>query len=306
MGTLEEEQVRLIAANSRPLEPVPVALPERFARIAHAPLPRAPRALLCDVYGTLFISASGEVGSATAEGPGRDRRFLTAFERASGITPPDDAAPIMERAYYDAIRASHARSRERGVPHPEVDIIAVWRRVLEALDEAGHEPAPVDVETLAVAWETVANPVWPMPGAGRLIEQLRARGVPLGIVSNAQFYTPLIFAAHLGGRPEEIGFDPSLIVYSYREGRAKPDPALFHAALASLRERGIDSNDVLYVGNDMRNDVSAARAAGCMTALFAGDERSFRPRESDPEIAPLRPDTVLMDLADVWRLEWNQ
>lgn len=305
MGTLEEEQIRLFVSYGRPLEPIPVEHPPRFAGLVDAPLPRPARALLLDVYGTLFISASGEVGSANAGSP-TDERFLEAYERASGATLPPEAAPVMARSYREALRASHARSRERGVPYPEVDIIAIWRTVLEALNESGHDPAPADVETLAVAWETVANPVWPMPGASRLIEAVRAQGVPMGIVSNAQFYTPLVFAAHLGGRPEEIGFDPGMIVYSYRFGRAKPDPGLFTPALASLRERGIDSQDVLYVGNDMRNDVFAAGSAGCMTALFAGDARSFRGREDDPKVAAISPDTVVTDLADIGRLEWNQ
>jgi len=52
---------------------------------------------------------------------------------------------------------------------------------------------------LAVEYECRVNPVWPMPAALETIETLRARGFRLGIVSNAQFYTPLIIEAKISG-----------------------------------------------------------------------------------------------------------
>ena len=43
---------------------------------------------------------------------------------------------------------------------------------------------------LATAFEARANSTWPMPGAGELIQRLSDSGIKLGIVSNAQVFTP--------------------------------------------------------------------------------------------------------------------
>ena len=303
MGTIEEEELRLFVEYSSPLEPIPATLPESLVPRLALPLPRRPRAVLFDVYGTLFISGSGEVGTVMGRqadaSSGASDAFLEAFRRASGASPAAGAGPAMVDAYHAAIRERHTALREQGIPHPEVDIVAVWRRVLDALGEHELEPAPVDLELLAVAYETAANPVWPMPHSRELLARLRDEGIPLGIVSNAQFYTPLLFPALLGVRLAELGVDPSLTALSYRHRRAKPDPELFVRPLAALRGRGIDSNEVAYVGNDMRNDVAAASANGCMTVLFAGDRRSLRVRAEDPSVAGITPDSVVVRLADV-------
>ena len=53
------------------------------------------------------------------------------------------------------------------------------------------------------------------------------------------------------------------------------------------------------VGNDVRNDLLGARAAGLRTALFAGDARSLRLRRDDPRCAAVCPDLVLTHLSQL-------
>lgn len=297
MGTVDEEQVGLFVEHSSRIDPLPSTIPTSLGNRLRAPLPRAARAVLFDIYGTLVISASGEIGidaDAKSEAP-----FTRAYQIASGMMPRRDAEELMARTFREGIERRHAAARDRGLPYPEVDIVAVWRDVLSAMGEAGLEPAPVDVELLAIAYETAANPAWPTPDAAAVTAEVRARGVPMGIVSNAQFYTPLLFPALFGASLVELGFDPRLIAFSYKSGRAKPDPTLFEAPLASLRDRGIDSSETVYVGNDVRNDVWCAGRAGCMTALYAGDARSFRARENDPDLKDTVPDSVITSLSEL-------
>ncbi|MFW5683487.1 MAG: HAD family hydrolase [Spirochaetota bacterium] len=315
MATLVAEQLSLIRSLSAPLTPETPDLPSRFTPRLCAPLPRTPRAVLFDVYGTLLISGSGDVGAARREpsdtSPERQRPratpspgapaggpspFAIAFARATGERIAPEIARDGERAYREEITASHERSIAAGVRHPEVDIVDVWSRVLSRIGRSASLSRPVDVTRLAIAWETLTNPVWPMPHAADAIRALREARLPLGIVSNAQFYTPLLFPALFGADLTALGFDARLVVFSFREGRAKPDHSLFDRPLASLRERAIDSESTLYVGNDMRNDVHCAASAGCMTALFASDRRSFRPRSGDPQLEDLLPDTVIVSL----------
>jgi putative hydrolase of the HAD superfamily len=139
-----------------------------------------------------------------------------------------------------------------------------------------------------------------MPEARETLGELRDGGIPLGIVSNAQFFTPLLFEALLGAEPEALGFSEELCAYSYRESRAKPSPEIFLGPLEALaRSRGIDASQTLYVGNDMKNDILAARKAGLRTCLFAGDSRSLRLRSDDPEAAGIRPDAVVTTLGEL-------
>jgi putative hydrolase of the HAD superfamily len=160
-------------------------------------------------------------------------------------------------------------------------------------DEAG----PTIVPLVAVEYECRVNPVWPMPGVHRLLEELRNGQRILGIVSNAQFYTPLLLRLFLGTPLEAAGFDPALCTWSYRASEAKPSANLFRSVLATLTDRyGIAPHEAIYVGNDMLNDIRPAHDLGLRTAIFAGDGRSYRPRTEDPRCDELRPDIVLTDL----------
>ena len=121
----------------------------------------------------------------------------------------------------------------------------------------------------------------------------------MGIISNAQFYTPELLPAFLGTQSEAWGLDPALEFYSYQHGLAKPGQALFRLAAEELMRRGIEPRGAVYVGNDMLNDVLPARQVGFRTALFAGDARSLRRRGDDPRLEGIRPDLVLTKLADL-------
>ena len=124
-----------------------------------------------------------------------------------------------------------------------------------------------------------------MPRLEETVNALHGSGRELGVVSNAQFYTPLVLSAF----PQtgwNLGlFDEEICAWSYKVREAKPSERLVKCALEKLEERkGIAPAEVLCVGNDMLNDVLPASRLGCRTALFAGDGRSFRPREDDPRV----------------------
>jgi putative hydrolase of the HAD superfamily len=147
-----------------------------------------------------------------------------------------------------------------------------------------------------VEFEMIMNPVWPMPGLEKLLEHCRSCGISLGIISNAQFFTPCLFEWLLQATPVQLGFDAELTWYSYRNGCAKPSPALFQKALRMLANRGIAPQHVAFIGNDMRNDIRPAWQTGFQTILFAGDSRSLRLREDDPLCKNLTPDMVVNHL----------
>lgn len=277
---MQRDLISRIKELSGPLQPRPTNAAPRIE-----PVPGI-RAVLFDIYGTLVISASGDIGLA---GERDEKSAFVAAREAAGIESGRTAGPKMLR---DAIRKAHSERKTAGVDHPEVDILSIWSTLLPT--EADRLPR------LSVEYECRVNPVWPMAGLAECLSELKRRGLVLGIVSNAQFYTPLMLEAFLGASLADLGFDPGCCAWSYRLLEAKPSTRIYQNALCSLKERhGIASDEVLYVGNDVRNDIWPASLTGCQTALFAGDARSLRLREDDPRCAHVQADRVVTDLRQI-------
>jgi putative hydrolase of the HAD superfamily len=285
-----------IRALCTPLEPRPTAIEPRLGRLAGI------RAVLFDVYGTLLISASGDIGLGGERA--RTRRLgeiLDAAEFEASVLTETQRQRDLGAYFEAAIRTQHAQAQAQGIRYPEVDILALWATLLA---EVGLRPTPQALQRIAVEYECRINPVWPMPGLADLLTTLHQRGLKLGIVSNAQFYTPLILEALLGHPLQVLGLAPALSAWSYALGEAKPSTRPYEVALHGLiRQHGLRPNQVLYVGNDRRNDIWPARQLGMRTALFAGDARSLRLREQDPALDGVNPDRVLTELAQIAALQ---
>ena len=286
-----------IRAASTPLAAQPTGEAPRLQ-----PLPGI-RSVVFDLYGTLFISAAGDI--SLADDGARDDLLRKAIEQGTDETMIGDGDHDLSGAYFRMIQAHQAVQREAGITYPEVEIREVWRDLLEELVSgkqlpSGTSTGPETCEAIAVAYECAANPVWPMPHLEPTLAALADRGLPLGIVSNAQFYTLHLFPAFLEGRERhEVGFDPGLEVFSFQEREGKPSRRLYDLLAEKLKESGLSPSEVLYVGNDLRNDTWPAQVVGFRTALFAGDQRSLRWREDDPRVAGVVPDLVLTDLAQI-------
>jgi HAD superfamily hydrolase (TIGR01549 family) len=106
------------------------------------------------------------------------------------------------------------------------------------------------------------------------LDELRRRGLKIGLVSNGQRDLEE-FAAH-------HRLDVDAMVGSRAHGRIKPDPSIFTAALAAL---GVTAEEAAMVGDSYEDDIEGARALG-MRAIFL-DREGLRPDEPD------RIDTLL-------------
>lgn len=251
------------------------------------------KAVILDVYGTLVISGSGDVGSAdTLDHSDRILMALAAVGVSDSLSQPPTMAMLREE-----IERMNRERRGDVCPKPEVDIVEVWRRVLMGCGLARAQQSIGRVVELAAQYEARANPTWPMPGSFELLATLRKSQIPMGIVSNAQVFTPPLVEDLVASKNLEMGgFDLNLCFFSNRFRHSKPGPRLFDALRDALSRRGICPYEAIYVGNDMLNDVWSASQAGLRTAWFAGDARSRRAREDDPRCRSLRPDVVLTNL----------
>ena len=264
------------------------------------------RAIVFDVYGTLFISESGDI--SLAEQSDREDLMRQAFAHC-GVGPAREDTRLVDR-FHETVHAFQDKRRAQGIAWPEVEIREVWRALLDDLHAEevidGPPPSPARLEELAVTYECLSNRIWPMPGLRETLAAIRERGLLLGIVSNAQFYTPLLFEAFLGATVEELGFKEDCCVWSYREREGKPSTALYEKLAAALQTNSISPTQSLYVGNDVRNDILPSQRTGFKTALFAGDKRSLRLRQDDPECAAIKPDVVVTELGQLLAVAgWN-
>lgn len=286
----DRETIRaILRGHHQALQPEPTGLAPRLKPLDGL------RAVVFDIYGTLLISGVGDVGTTIqADRSEVFHDVLVEFLGEDVATRPD----VDFTVFTEVISAHHERSRNAGIAHPEVDIVAVWHEVLDRLGLT-HALEDGALSRLAVEFETRTNPVWRMPHARECLEAVRARGLRLGIVSNAQFFTPELFPCLFGQSLNELGFDERLQFFSYEYGHAKPGLLLFEKLAAALNSDGIEPAEAVYVGNDMLNDVYAAQQIGFRTALFAGDARSLRLRDGDPRTDGVAADVILTDFSQL-------
>jgi putative hydrolase of the HAD superfamily len=279
--------ISLIRQKSAPLPilPPPELPPDLEALSSRTPL-RGIRSVIFDIYGTLFISAAGDIG-AGADTP---LHSLDSLAGEYGLS-----AEALGGYFREAVLRRHGELQGK-TAYPELRIEEIWA---DFLKHQGNSNSVDHARELALRYELTINPVYPMPGAEETLALLRNRSIRLGLISNAQFFTPLLFEAFFGAPPEALGFDPELRIYSFEKGEAKPSPNLFIPAARRLESLGLKPEHALYVGNDMLNDIFPAAQAGFKTALFAGDRRSLRLREGDSRVKGIMPDRVIRNMKDV-------
>jgi len=255
------------------------------------------RAVVFDVYGTLFSSGVGDISLATeANRDGALRDTL----RDNQIELTATATGLRIDQILHSIVAHHQDERRiQQIEYPEVEIRKVWQDLLLALHQrklitrqfTGH------ISTLVIDYERRVNPTQAMPQLAAVLARLKTSGQVMSIISNAQFYTPLLFESYLNSTIQQLGFCPDCNVWSYQELEGKPSTQLYLRAAKKLKsQHNIAPHEVLYVGNDVRNDIWPAQKIGFKTALFAGDQLSLRRRSDDPNCCQVRADIEITEL----------
>jgi len=200
-------------------------------------LPAHARAAIFDVYGTLL------------HGP----RHPDTLRRMNAVVARFDlpALPDIDLVFTTAIAAAHRRSP---APWPEVDVRELWSEIF---------PNLADPDAFSLGIEEAIHPVRPHPIGAALMDEAASRGLRLGIVSNAQAYTPTLLARHFPTLWPLI--DPALTAFSFHHRIAKPDPRLFRIPLDALTADGIAPQEIVMIGDSPENDLTPARALGMHT-----------------------------------------
>jgi putative hydrolase of the HAD superfamily len=251
------------------------------------------RAVIFDVYGTLINY--WRPGFDDAE---RRAHFLKAALRQvsdrfkfTGLLAEMDPDGEPEKTLYDlyhgGIALCHENAARKGVDFPEAKVEDVWALILLMLKRRGYEPDKVipgldgePAKYLAYAYNFFSLGRELYPGVVDALAGLKKNNIALGIVSNAQFYTPmdltLLVRDQSRGAYDDFNemFDPDLTFFSYEYNSAKPGGFLLKQLYNALYERHILPGQTVFVGNDLVLDIDPAAKAGMRTAFFAGDRNS--------------------------------
>jgi len=266
------------------------------------------KAVIFDVYGTILISASGDIDESEISTENLRVSLIAADIQITGSDPKGVMIDMLD-SFKQEIKKVHQNERSSDKPYPEVDILKIWQFIMEEHHLKHHLVIrdPLCIKCFTFIFEVLSNHIYPMPGMKEVIFSLAQKGLPLGIISNAQFYTPVILNYFINGKVSELEevppFDLDLTVFSYKNMRSKPDPHLFEIVKEHCQQKyGLSNSQILFVGNDMFRDVYPAQLAGFRTALFAGDRKSLRLRQEKSEINGLKPDFIITDLEQLLKI----
>lgn len=281
------------------LQPIPTRVKPRLDKIDGI------RAIIFDIYGTLVVSASGDIEQIELS----QQNMRTALKEADYLLSEKDpqkgnqVVTDLLQKFLEFLQKHQQQLREGGAPFPEADIRQVWDEWLQyALDKRYLTTnGASDITRLTFVFEMLSNKIHPMPDMLEVLHYFHDRKYPMGIVSNAQFYTPVMMNYFIDGQARNTEslplFNDDITQFSYSLRKAKPDRTLFAPVLKALKENyGIAPHESVFVGNDMYNDIYPAQDLGMKTVFFAGDERALRLREDKAEVNNVRPDAVITEL----------
>ncbi len=252
------------------------------------------KVIFWDVYGTLLTAHSGSLDSLFK----REAELRLAFERTVKSFNLHAVPARLHDLFLRGIQAEREARVAEGIAHPEVRVDEIWFKLLEKF-QPEESPTISFAREVALFFERQANPKQLQPRAFEVLTTLKQRGLRQGIISNAQFYTPIELSELLreesGGaiRTYESIFDTQLVFFSFDLGVAKPDFAGFRRAVEALTRENIMPDDCVFVGNSPANDIAPARHVGFRVVLFAP--------EAVPDSAA-KPDLVIHNLRQL--LEW--
>lgn len=207
--------------------------------------------------------------------------------------PPLRSSPLadLEADYDHLLDASHRKVLEGRLSLGDSRINRIRRLFADRGEPMSWREARRRTQVYRRAYWAGARAV---PGAPQLVRRLRARGHPVGVVTNNPPY----------GQWEKLRYDGlrdhiQVLVASGALGYAKPDPRIFHVA---LRRLGLPHSPAVMVGDSYRHDVLGARAAGLAPVWFNPDRRPIPDGVPVRQIVSYRPTsaavTTLLRAAD--------
>jgi 2-haloalkanoic acid dehalogenase type II len=229
------------------------------------------RAVLFDFGGTLFDYETVAPG---------ERESIVALVRWAGSG--EDARTIL-RAY----RASLKNVFYQYLPQPYYLHRDMFRDALLGMAESLGVTLTDEqyARYRALQWERRARDFILREGVRETLDDLRSRGLHIGMVSN-------IDDDQLAHMLELAQLEPHFdsILSSEAAQSCKPDPSIFHEA---LRRAGCPPQEALFVGDSLQQDIAGANRVGLRSVLIWSDV------EREPTIGEYQPQHVIRRIPEL-------
>ncbi len=263
------------------------------------------KAVICDIYGTLVNYWRPEFSDPEL----KKQALLEAFRKTADffkftpfleeMNPGGPPELTLHDFYHGLIALNHEKSLKKGVTFPEVRIEEIWVVIIMMLGRHGYDPSVLDLgENRDVAkcaafyynFHALGRQFY--DGAVGALSELNKNNIKCGILSNAQFYTPIDLTLLIRDQSNNAFddyrelFDDDLVFLSCEYGVAKPNQMLLRKLFDALYELQILPNQTLFVGNDLSLDIQPAAEAGMRTAFFTGDDMSAFIHDLNGKVIP--------------------
>lgn len=238
-------------------------------------------ALVFDIYGTLIDIETDESSIRTYE---EISQFLRKYDFR--ITPLK-----LKGAYFSIQNKWINEKRETyGFKYPEVRVVDVWREILVSQTKC---PVRCSAETIDDLSETLPllfrqltlRKIGILPSVIPTLEKLNQKGYTLSIISNAQ---SMLAIPELNEFRLMKYFHPIIISSDF--GVKKPEKILFKEYLRKMK---LKPDQIVFVGNDMRDDVYGAQSVGIKTIFVDTPIGRDDYKDVEPDICIKRMDELL-------------
>lgn len=216
--------------------------------------------VLFDLYGTLLDVRVDQ------ESPQLWAGIATALRGAGLQAQPE----YLERLFTTELRDERSR-------HPDGFVMdVVFRRLLATI---GSKLSPAEFgglfRKLSIKKLTLRPYVPP------LLRRLRESGCKTGVVSNTE---AILTRFDLSCFPALRDID--IVLLSSEVGIKKPDPGIFNHALKDL---GCGANTAVFIGDNLTEDISGAKAVGMKTIYLSNDDEAMAAISSADCVLPASP-----------------
>ncbi len=236
-----------------------------------------------DWWGTIAAVPSREDDAAI-----REIRISRLVERLRDEGVGLDRENLYEAYDRQGERLEDAWAHDRELsPEEQVDVFLRFAGI-------DRDPSILVAVSEAFGGAILVRPPTLFPHVRETFDELRGRGLAIGLISNTgrswgRYLTKLQDAMGIGQY-----FD--VRVYSDELGTRKPDPRMFESALTGL---GLNSGEVVHIGDDMNADIAVAKRVGMRAVWFnSGSWSGVTTDRADAEIGDHR---YLPRILEAWR-----
>jgi beta-phosphoglucomutase-like phosphatase (HAD superfamily) len=194
--------------------------------------------------------------------------------------------------------------------HPEVRAENVWEAILKKLlqndyrFDAGFFGSLNEFSRkVAYFFHASLQGTAAFPGAAAALRYVADRGLSQGLLADAQCFSTVQLQRGLSAQDSSATLDsllkPELRILSFEVLAKKPSPRIFSRAREALTAKGLEPDEVLYVGSRIDKDLVPARRLGLRTALFVGDREAVQATPEQLRDPVSRPDVLLTELQQI-------